>query len=68
MKAALVELKGEKVTTTKITSSKAKKIIEKFAKHQNIKSVFKVDQNIESQKDQNVKSDLPMAFGLLNLT
>jgi hypothetical protein len=45
----------EKVTTMKITSLKAKKIIEKFAKHQ----------NIESQKDQNVESDLPMAFGLL---
>jgi hypothetical protein len=36
----IVTLLWEKVTTTKITSSKAKKIIKKFAKHQNIKSVF----------------------------
>ncbi len=58
----------EKVTTTKIRTSKTKKNIEKIAKHQNIESVFYVDQNIESQKDQNIESDLPMAFDLLNLT
>ena len=37
-------------------------------KFQNVEMVFLVDQNVESQKDQNVESDLPMAFCLLNLT
>ncbi len=37
-------------------------------KFQNVEMVFLVDQNVKSQKDQNVKSDLPMAFCLLNLT
>jgi hypothetical protein len=34
------------------------------------KVIFKLirTSKFESQKDQNVKSDLPMAFGLLNLT
>ena len=45
--------KREKVTTTKITTSKTKKNIEKFANHHYIKSVFLVhhyyyNQNIES--------------------
>ncbi len=37
-------------------------------KFQNVEMVFLVYQNVESQKDQNVESDLPMAFCLLNLT
>ncbi len=37
-------------------------------KFQNVEMVFLVDQNVESQKDHNVESDLPMAFCLLNLT
>jgi hypothetical protein len=40
----------------------------KIEKFQNVEMVFLVDQNVESQKDQNVESDLPMAFCLLNLT
>jgi hypothetical protein len=35
---------------------------------QNVEMVFLVDQNIEIQEDQNIESDLPMAFCLLNLT
>jgi hypothetical protein len=58
----------EKVRTTKITTSKTKKNIEKVGDDHYIEKIYKSDQNIEIQKDQNIKSDLPMAFCLLNLT
>ncbi len=37
----------EKVTTTKITMSKTKKNIEKFANHHNVKNGFWVDHNYD---------------------
>ncbi len=60
--------KWEKVRTTKITTSKTKKNSKNSVDDQNIEKIYKSDQNIEIQKDQNIKSDLPMAFCLLNLT
>ena len=59
---------GEKVTTTNFTTSKTKKNIKKFGDDHYIEKIYKSDQNIEIQKDQNIESDLPMAFCLLNLT
>jgi hypothetical protein len=50
-------LLGETVTTTKITTLKIKKNIEKSSKHQNIKSVFLVHHNYEIDKDQNIEID-----------
>ncbi len=55
----------EKVWTTKITTSKTKKNSENSVDDQNIEKIYKSDQNIEIQKDQNIESDLPMAFCLL---
>ncbi len=52
----------------KITTSKTKKNIEKVGDDHYIENIYKSDQNIEIQKDQNIESDLPMAFCLLNLT
>jgi len=40
-------LQGEKVTTTKITTSKTKKNIEKFANHHNVENGFWVDHNYD---------------------
>ncbi len=48
--------------------SKAKKNIEKVGDDHYIEKIYKSDQNIEIQKDQNIESDLPMVFCLLNLT
>ncbi len=48
--------------------SKTKYNIEKVGDDHYIEKIYKSDQNIEIQKDQNIKSDLPMAFCLLNLT
>ena len=64
----LASIKWEKVRTTKITTSKTKKNIEKVGDDHYIEKIYKSDQNIEIQKDQNIESDLPMAFCLLNLT
>jgi hypothetical protein len=47
----------EKVTITKIRTSKTKKNIEKNSKHQNIKSIILVDHNYGTDKDQNIKID-----------
>ncbi len=58
----------EKVRTMKITTSKTKKNSENSVDDQNIEKIYKSDQNIKIQKDQNIESDLPMAFCLLNLT
>jgi hypothetical protein len=58
----------EKVRTTNFTTSKTKKNIEKVGDDHYIEKIYKSDQNIEIQKDQNIESDLPMAFCLLNLT
>ncbi len=58
----------EKVRTTNFTKSKTKKNIEKVGDDHYIEKIYKIDQNIEIQKDQNIESDLPMAFCLLNLT
>ena len=58
----------EKVRTTNFTTSKTKKNIEKVGDDHYIEKIYKSDQNIETQKDQNIESDLPMAFCLLNLT
>ena len=63
-----VLFKGEKVRTTNFTTSKTKKNIEKVGDDHYIEKIYKSDQNIEIQKDQNIESDLPMAFCLLNLT
>jgi hypothetical protein len=46
----------EKVTTTNFTTSKTKKNIEKFANHHYIESLHLSDQNIESDKDQNIEN------------
>jgi hypothetical protein len=62
------EILWEKVRTTKITMSKTKKNIEKVGDDHYIEKIYKSDQKIEIQKDQNIESDLPMAFCLLNLT
>jgi hypothetical protein len=59
---------GEKVRTTNFTTSKTKNNIKKVGDDHYIEKIYKSDQNIEIQKDQNIESDLPMAFCLLNLT
>ncbi len=46
----------EKVTTTNFTTSKIKMNIEKFASHHYIESLHLSDQNIESDKDQNIEN------------
>jgi hypothetical protein len=48
--------KWEKVRTTNITTSKTKKISENSVDDQNIEKIYLSDQNVESQKDQNVKN------------
>ena len=48
--------------------SKTKYNIEKVGDDHYIEKIYKSDQNIEIQKDQNIESNLPMAFCLLNLT
>jgi hypothetical protein len=58
----------EKVRTTNFTTSKTKKNIEKVGDNHYIEKIYKSDQNIQIQKDQNIESDLPMVFCLLNLT
>jgi hypothetical protein len=63
-----VTSKWEKVRTTNFTTSKTKKNIKKVGDDHYIEKIYKSDQNIEIQKDQNIESDLPMAFCLLNLT
>ena len=45
----------EKVRTTNFTTSKTKKNIKKFGDHHYIKNLHKSDQNIEKDKDQNIK-------------
>jgi hypothetical protein len=47
---------GEKVRTTNITTSKTKKISENSVDDQNIEKIYLSDQNVESQKDQNVET------------
>ena len=46
----------EKVRTTNITTSKTKKISENSVDNQNIEKIYISDQNVESQKDQNVEN------------
>ncbi len=46
----------EKVTTTNFTTSKTKKNIKKFANHHYIESLHLSDQNIKSDKDQNIEN------------
>ena len=45
----------EKVRTTKISTSKTKKNIEKFGDDHYIKKLHYSDQNVEKEKDQNIK-------------
>ncbi len=45
----------EKVRTTKISTSKTKKNIEKFGDDHYIKKLHYSDQNVENEKDQNIE-------------
>ena len=48
--------KREKVRTTNFTTLKTKKNIKKVGDDHYIKKIYKSDQNIKSQKDQNVEN------------
>ena len=48
---------GEKVRTTKITTSKTKKNSENSVDDQNVEMVFLVDQNVESKLSQRQKAN-----------
>jgi len=47
----------EKVTTTNFTTSKFKKNVEKIAIDHYIKKIYNSNQNVESEKDQNIESE-----------
>jgi hypothetical protein len=46
-----------KVTTTNFTTSKFKKNVEKIAIDQYIEKIYNSDQNVKSEKDQNIESE-----------
>jgi hypothetical protein len=46
------------IRTRKITTSKTKKNIEKFGDDHNIKKLHYSDQNVEKEKDQNIKKPI----------
>ena len=48
----------EKVRTTKISTSKTKKNIEKFGDDHYIKKLHYSDQNVEKEKDQNIEKPI----------
>ena len=47
----------EKVRTTNFTTSKFKKNVEKIAIDHYIEKIYNSDQNVESEKDQNIESE-----------
>jgi hypothetical protein len=47
----------EKVTTTNFTTSKFKKNVEKIAINHYIEKIYNSNQNVESEKIQNIKSE-----------
>jgi hypothetical protein len=47
----------EKVTTTNFTTLKFKKNVKKIAIDHYIEKIYNSDQNVESEKDQNIESE-----------
>ncbi len=58
-------IQGEKVRTTKITTSKTKKNIEKVGDDHYIEKIYKSDQNIEIQKIRTSKVTYLWRFAFL---
>ena len=46
------------IRTTKITTSKTKKNIEKFGDNHNIEKLHYSDQNVKKEKDQNIEKPI----------